>query len=255
MIFRMFFFTVLLGVLCTQGFYARAEQSQKKLVVDIASDHIDVTVGFSGASIEVFGDRRDINTDIIIVVEGPLRNVTIWKKARIMGTWVNRHYVYFKNIPMYYNFALSNPDLLDANPALMREKRVGVNALFEGDGIRKSGGVTDVVPFRDSLIEAKTEGRIFPQSHSEIVFMNDNFFRVSFKIPPSVPTGEYTIHSYLIKKGKIVDEDVDTLKVEQVGLNAFILKAAREDGFLYSIVCIVLAVVSGWFVSAVRVRT
>lgn len=255
MIPRSIVFMFLILALCTFGLRARAAPNQSKLVVDIASNHIDVTVGFSGASIEVFGDRRDSNADVVITIEGPRRNVTIWQKARIMGTWVNRHYVYFKNIPMYYNYGISNPELFHTKAALMKEKRVGVGALFEGDGIKKSGSIDDITPFKDSLVEAKTKGKIFPEGASDITFLSENFFRVSFKLPPSVPTGEYTVRSYLIKKGKVIDEDVDTLKVEQVGLNAFILKTAREDGFLYSLVCIILAVVSGWFVSVVRVRT
>ena len=56
-----------------------------QFAVETAHDHIDITVGFTGSSIELFGDRRDPGTDIAIVVEGPEKDVTIWKKRTCYG--------------------------------------------------------------------------------------------------------------------------------------------------------------------------
>ena len=68
------------------------------------------------------------------------------------------------------------------------------------------------------------------------------------------PTGTYKIRSFLFKEGKLMETDMDTLKVEQVGLNAFVFEAAHKHEALYGAFCVILALVSGWFVGILRVR-
>ena len=224
------------------------------LVIGVANNHIDVTVGFSGSSIEVFGDRRDKKTDVAIVMEGPRKDVTIWQKDRVLGTWVNRYYTKFKEMPTYYNYAISaqgfSSSLLDA----MMENGIGHEALFHTVDTDESRKLKDKNIFQDALLRKNQEFGVFFQQPATIKFMNDNFFRVRFSLPPSAPTGEYTIHSFLIKDGKVVGKTIEMLTVEQVGLNAFIYKAAHEYSLIYALVCIFLALFCGWLAGALRVK-
>ena len=79
-------------------------------------------------------------------------------------------------------------------------------------------------------------------------------FRVKFKIPPSAATGEYTIKSYLIKNGKVMQTQEKKLVVDQVGLNAFVRSSAHDYSFIYAMICIIFGVTSGWFVSVLKVK-
>lgn len=228
--------------------------SQDPLIVDLSSDHIDVSVGFSGSEMVLFGDRRDKDSDVAIVVEGPERAITVWKKARFFGTWINRHFVRFNKTPVYYNYALSNPDLIVQSPDLGKKYRIGVPQMMATQSIKKSGGVDNVDEFKQFLIKRRVASGNFSEKSADIKFLSDNFFKVSFKIPPSVPTGDYKISSFLIKDGQVIEAKSRILSVEQVGVNAFVLKASRDNAFLYSIFCIVFAALSGWVVSIIRVR-
>lgn len=224
------------------------------MIVDLASDHIDVTVGFSGSTIELFGDRRDKDAQVAIVVEGPERSITIWKKERILGTWINRYYTKFNKIPVYYNYALSHDDIVTKHQEIAKRHRVGIAEMMSTRSIKKSDSVENFDEYKNFLIDMRQKIEAFPKTHEKIKFLNDHFFRVSFKIPPSVPTGEYKISSILIKDGQVIQARENTLRVKQVGLNAFILKSSKEHAILYAIFCIVLASLSGWVVSIVRVR-
>lgn len=224
------------------------------MIVDLASDHIDVTVGFSGSTIELFGDRRDKDAQVAIVVEGPERSITIWKKERILGTWINRYYTKFNKIPVYYNYALSHDDFVIKYPDLAKKHRVGVAEMMSTRSIKKSDSIENIEEYRNFLISMRRKIGAFPKANEKIKFLNDHFFRVSFTIPPSVPTGEYKISSILIKDGQVIQARENTLRVKQVGLNAFILKSSKEHAILYAAFCIVLAGLSGWVVSIVRVR-
>lgn len=225
------------------------------LAVEIASEHIDVTVGFTGSSIELFGDRRNAEADIAIVVEGPRKEITVWQKARVMGTWVNRYYMTFENMPVYYNYATTiDGDVDDKLDLIMRHNGIGHMALFSSLDVRKSGSVIDAKPFQDALLRKKqAKGVYFPKA-ADIKFLNDHFFRVSFEIPASALTGEYKIHSYLIEDGRVSEKTMNILKVEQVGVNAFVYGLANNHSFAYALICIIFGLFSGWFSSVVRVR-
>ncbi len=222
--------------------------------VGIASNHIDITVGFDGSSIELFGDRRDKKAVVAIVVEGPKKNVTIWKKAKIMGTWVNFHYAKFKKIPTYYNYAISTDKISKVLSKAMTQNAIGHEALFNKVNSEKNKKREDIEIFQDALLQKNYDLGVFFEKPAEIDFINDNFFHASFKVPPSAPTGDYKIHSFLIKNGKVVNHIINDLKVEQVGLNAFIYKSAQNYSFVYAMFCIFLALFAGWLVSSVRVR-
>ncbi len=222
--------------------------------VGIASNHIDVTVGFDGSSIELFGDRRDKKAVVAIVVEGPKKNVTIWKKAKVMGTWVNFHYAEFKKIPTYYHYAISADNISKALSKVMMKNAIGHDALFEKVNDDTNKSLKNIKLFQDALLRKNYELGAFFEKPAEIKFINDNFFRVSFDVPAGAPTGNYKIHSFLIKNGKLINHITDALKVEQVGLNAFIYKSAQNYSFIYALFCIFLALFSGWLVSSLRVR-
>jgi uncharacterized protein (TIGR02186 family) len=227
----------------------------QELAVEIASNHIDITVGFTGSRIDVFGDKRDSDTDVAVFVIGPEKTITVWEKAPVLGAWINRHYAHFKRQPGYYNYATSFvDDELVANQQMMLENRIGVEALFEKADMKFSGDPQDKQKFIDALVAQKRKTGIYPEKPAEMKFLNENFFRAGFNIPAGAPIGEYKIHSFLIKKGVVVEADIDVLKVEQVGLNAFILLVAKRYEMLYSLFCIMVAAFAGWFVSAIRVR-
>ena len=108
--------------------------------------------------------------------------------------------------------------------------------------------------FEEALLTEKTEKNVFFENPVKINFLNDHFFRARFDVPPSAPTGEYKIRSFLIKDGNLLAKDLDLLKVEQVGLNAFIFNAAHDYSLLYALICIILALFSGWLVSVLKIR-
>lgn len=230
------------------------ENDRKNLAVEIARDHVDVTVGFAGTSVEIFGDRRDKKTDVAIVLTGPLRDITIWKKERVMGTWVNRYFMSYKNMPIYYHYALSSEKDDKKTQKMLLENNIGYDAILKNVKRDYSPAIKDFEIYDTALLTKKRYGGVYFDDSANIMFLNDNFFRLRFMIPPSAPTGEYTVHSYLIRDGVVKQHSQSSLIVEQVGLNAFLYNAARDYSLVYALVCIVIGLFSGWLVSVLKVR-
>ena len=250
----MMFLRTLIAVLIFSAVPLISQASPDDMAIGIASDHIDITVGFTGSSIELFGDRRDVRSDIAIVVEGPEKNVTIWKKDRVMGTWMNRYNAKFKDMPVYYHYAISAETIDEKLKQVMQERAIGHEALFAKVNGKKAKKKKNIEVFQKALVEKSSVLGTYFEQPAKIKFFNDYFFRVSFPIPPSAPTGNYKIRSYLIKDGEVLEDTMNLLKVEQVGLNAFIYKSAHNYSFIYAVICIGIALFSGWLVSVLRVK-
>ena len=224
-------------------------QKEDEFFVELALNHIDITTGFTGAEIRLFGYRKYKDSEIAIYIKGPEKNMTIWKKAKVLGAWVNRYSETYKHMPLYYDYALGKPEEDTAkNESLFLKNGIGVLSLFPVD--QRS----EKTNFRDALIADREKSRLYPIKPKEIRFLNENFFRVTFQVPAAAPTGQYSIESFLIKNGKILERDTESLAVEQVGLNAFLFNAAKDQAVLYALSCIVFALVTGWFFSAIRVK-
>lgn len=232
----------------------RPVYAQDALAVEIAKDHIDITVGFTGSSIELFGDRRDPDAVVAIVVEGPRKDVTIWKRAQIFGAWINSSFVKFHDIPAYYSYSFSGEEQSAKENFLFIKHGIGHEGMFSHVKTKHSKSVNDFSPYEKALVEQKIANGLYFKKKSEMVFLNENFFRVHFDIPGAAPTGEYKIHSFLIKDGKVIEREETSLKVGQVGLNAFVFNAAHEYSVFYALFCIFLALFSGWFASVLKVR-
>ncbi len=245
-----FYFSCLLALFCL----TTPVEAKNDLAVEIASDHIDITVGFAGSSIELFGNRNDPDAMVAIVVEGPRKDVTIWKRAQILGAWVNSSFVTFHDIPSYYSHSFSGEAQNSKGNFLFLKHGIGHDGIFSHVKTKQSKSVKDFLPFEKAFLEQNITNGLYFKNKAEMIFLNENFFRVHFEIPGAAPTGDYKIHSYLIKDGKILEHDETRLKVGQVGLNAFVFDAAHEYAVFYALFCIFIALFSGWFASVLKVR-
>ncbi len=225
----------------------------QELFTQTAREKIDVTVGFVGSSIEVFGSRKQPKHDVVIVVEGPTVSIDIWKKARILGAWVNASSVNFKSMPGYYQYATSLDENKETTQVILRKNGIGYDALFDENPV-KTKNPTELKTFQDALKDKKRRDAVYFAKSAELKFLSNTFFRVHFEVPAAAPTGNYKIHSYLLQNGEIIQHDISMFKVEQVGLNAFIFDVAHKYSTLYALVCIFLAIFAGWLVSVLKVR-
>ena len=89
----------------------RAEQ----VVAGLSQNRVAITANFDGSEIVVFAAvARDApppegKLDVIVTIEGPLAPVTVWRKARRMGIWVNTEAVEIGSAPSFYAIAATGP--------------------------------------------------------------------------------------------------------------------------------------------------
>lgn len=235
---RLFILSLL--IVCAGIFPALAQDNH--LTIDLAQRSVNITMGFSGANLSLFG-VKDQPGDIAIIIKGPERRIVVRRKDQVAGIWMNRESVAFRNVPVYYDLALSKPERDMAATDLLQEHGIGLDALnFHALGHDKPETVRT---FREALIRNKQIEGYFPLEPKNILFLNDNFFRANFYMPANVPNGEYDIVTYLFKDGALVSKDDTKLRVGQVGFSARMFRFAYLHGIAYGLVAVMLALLSG----------
>jgi uncharacterized protein (TIGR02186 family) len=232
----------LLGLVALLTGPARAEP----VVADLSSHLIAITTGFTGASVVLFG-ATDGAADVVAIIRGPERDVTIWRKGKIAGVWANTESVTFANIPSFYAVAASRPlnDIL--SPAAATLYKIGTDHL-------KFEPKTPTDPdrarvFADALIEVRKRANVFSPSHEKIAFLGDRLFRTTFFFPANVPTGTYLVEVFLVRDKDVVGGQTTPLIVSKVGIDAAVFDFARQNAVAYGAIAVMMAVMAGWIAS------
>jgi len=231
---------VLLTGLCVSG-VARAEP----LNVDVADDYVEITSGFTGTDLVVFGNKGQ-SGDVVVVLEGPERDSVVRRKERTFGAWINRASLRFENTPLYYDYALSADSETDfLSETIRKDRRLGLSSLmFTPEKKRYDAKTTKL--FQEALIRNQQKNSLYPLKPQKVSFLGDDLFRADFHLPANVPSGEYKVRALLVHDGQIVYEQVEGFQVGLTGFSAGIYKFAMDYSFLYGLLCVGIACIAGW---------
>ena len=232
---------LVLSQLCW-GWAAQAEG----LVADLTSHLIAITTGFTGASVVLFG-ATDGPGDVIVAVRGPEREMTIRRKNRVAGVWVNTQQVTFANLPSFYAVATSRPMADILSPGAAAFYRLGIANLKLAASTPAPSVVVDA--FRTALERTQQAAGLFIERIGKVDFLGERLFRTTITFPANVPTGTYLVEVFLVRDKDVVSGQTTPLVVSKVGVDAAVFEfSMRQPGF-YGVIAVLTAVVAGWLAS------
>jgi uncharacterized protein (TIGR02186 family) len=212
------------------------------LVADLSKRRIDITLGFSGADVLLFG-ATDSGGDVVVVVRGPEQKVTVRRKERVLGLWVNREWVTYEQTPAFYYVASSKPLESVATDGTLAGIEVGLDHIRLKPADSSEGA--DTRPFRDALIRAKQREGLYGGT-GQVSFIGGRLFRTTVSFPATVATGPYTVEVFLLRDGKVETAQRWPLFVTKVGMSAAVVERAHLTPIIYGLVAVFIAVVAGW---------
>lgn len=220
-----------------------AAQNAPALSLDIAEKSIDITTGFNGAELIVYGTRR-AEGDIAVILRGPEQDMVVRRKTRVLGLWMNGRGMIFQDVPGFYDLAASRRPLSQiASPDELRRYNIGLNAFnFE----TREGDSNRVSSFREAMIRNQQFKGLFPLESRQITFIDADFFRVNFFLPANVPPGIYHVDAYLLQNGTVSAMRSAEIKVAQSGTSAEIYLFAQNQSFFYALIAVLIALFFGW---------
>jgi len=222
-----------------------AQAQGRPLQLEMADEQVDITTGFDGTRIVLFGTTDRDNPNLAVTLRGPERTVIIRRKDHIMGAWMNRDSIEFRRVPSYYDYAATlNEQQLAEFPKMLEDGFIGVDHLGFYDEDAQADDEAGV--FRDALIRGFQKKGFYPIKPVTPEFMSPRFFKVAFTLPPGVPTGLYTAEAIMFDGDVILARETQTLQVGQVGFNARVYLFAENHSFFYGLFAVLMALISGW---------
>ncbi len=216
------------------------------VVADLSSHIIAISSGFTGASVVLFG-ATDGPGDVIAVVRGPERAMTVRKKGRVAGIWVNVDSMTFSNVPSFYAVVASRPLDEAVLPAAAALYRIGTANLKLA--AKPPIAAERARHFAEALILEQQRAGLYAGEIGKIAFLGERLFRASISFPANVPTGAYLVEVFLVRNKDVVGGQTTPLIVSEVGLDAAVSDFATRQSAAYGAIAVLTAVVAGWLAS------
>ena len=196
-------------------FAARGAEAQT-LAADLSSHVIGITTGFVGANLVLFGST-DKPGDIAIVVRGPPTDMTVRKKGKILGVWINRSSAVFHDAPSFYAVAASKPLKDIALPENLARHAIGL----ENVKLQPTEPISEpqLGAFRAALIDNQEKIDLYRGAVAPVTFLGAHLFRADMFFPANVPTGSYSVEVVLLSGGEVVSAQTTPLIVSRIGFS------------------------------------
>lgn len=248
---------LLLATLLSGGAMAQApvppgqvQATTPALTADLSTDRVEITTGFTGASVLVFGATENLigpetGEDVAILAWGPPQPTVVRRKVNVAGFWVNGPSATFPEIPGFYALAATRPvwDLLPEDRR--RTARLGLEVL----PLRAVGAQAPA--FRAALLDLKQQDGRWQEYAAPVAVAGGRLFSARISFPDTVQTGDYRIEVLLLRERRIVARQELFLRVDRVGTAASIAQVARTMPLVYGVGCILLAAFAGWLGSII----
>ena len=235
--------------------------AEPRLITDLSQSRIDISYRFAGAELLIFGaiqypgGRAPAEPPgIAVVLRGPADPLTVRKKERVAGIWMNTQALRFESAPGFYAVATTAPvrALLDERNAAIYE--IGLHHLQLSPATAADAETTR--RFQDGLVALrKSEGLFVEQPYG--VNVTDNvLYRARIPIPSAVPVGNYKAEIYLIGNGKVRARSAAPVIIDKSGFERAIYVFAHAHSLLYGVAAVAVALALGWLAGTVnRKRT
>jgi uncharacterized protein (TIGR02186 family) len=221
---------------------AAAPVRAEPLIADLSESVVRITTGFTGTKVLLFGAKED-KGHVVVIVEGPRHALTVRRKDRIAGIWVNRAEVRFRDVPSFYQVLSSDP-LEQWLPLQTRNTyQIGVEYLKMQP--EEDVGPAEAARFRDALIRNMQRIGRYGVLEGKVTVLSGQLFRADLYLPANLPTGFYKIEVMLVRDGDVKSIQSTPLLVTKSGIGAEVYDMAYSYPALYGLLAIVIAIVAG----------
>lgn len=253
---------ILALVLVAAGLLAKSALAED-LEIGLSSEKISINSSFAGTQVAVFGVVENADPeiveaggyDIVVVIDGPPKDVVVRQKQRTAGIWVNGRSMKFGDVPSFYSLAATRP--LDQIGDAARRKMLELGA--ENIIYRSVGGSRELEDeenaqreeFKRSLTRLRASNGLFVENYNAVKFLSPTLFRARVVVPANVPIGYHRARAYLFRDGEFIITRSTLLEVAKSGFEQTTYDLAHRNGLLYGIVAVIIAMLTGWLASVV----
>jgi uncharacterized protein (TIGR02186 family) len=223
--------------------------AEETAVMHLEPNLVLMGASYNGTHVYLTGEvPRD--AEVLVRLSGETTADTFQEKGRVLGIlWMNKETITFHHIPKTYHIyapASITASDLSSDPK-WQALGIGFNALKKEVTLTPEREDMDL-QFGEFL-KLKTKQGLYGIHENAVAYQNmtegKKSFQADLTIPCSIPQGTYTVTTFIVKDGKILQADNQKLKIEETGLPAIINFLAFRHGVLYGILAVVIAIGAG----------
>ncbi|WP_417719426.1 TIGR02186 family protein [Salipiger sp.] len=232
-----------------------APAAAEEVVMGLSKSSVSISTDFDGSEILIFGAvkrevaiRPDPPLQVIVTVEGPKEPVTVWRKARRLGIWVNSEAVEVDSAPTFYAVATSAPlgEVLSEVEDLRHD--ISIPRAIRSVGAPMT--ILDSQSFTNALIRIRERAGLYHLDEGAVQLRESTLFDTAIAMPANITEGLYMTRVFLTRGGKVVASHSTEIDVRKVGLERWLYNLSRSQPLIYGLMSIAIAVLAGWGASA-----
>ncbi|MGB3408887.1 MAG: TIGR02186 family protein [Jannaschia sp.] len=228
----------------------------EEIVADLSQDRVSISTSFDGSEILVFGAvKRNAPAPtgtplaIIVTIAGPDQAVTVRRKDRRFGIWINTDGIEVERAPSFYAVASSIP--LARALSETEDVRWKISTHRKLSAIGATSTAENTPDFLEALVRVRETAGLYAVEEETIQLRDSTLFSTSIALPAALTEGNYTTRIFLTRGGAVVDSYETSIYVQKVGLERFIYALAHEQALIYGLLSLAIAIAAGWIASAV----
>lgn len=231
-----------------------AELPRETVQADVSTRNVPVTSNFSGTEIVVFGavdHSRQSSAeaglyDVVIVVVGTPTRLTVRKKGKMAGIWLNTDAITFDSVPSYYAIASTRPIDEIASPEVLKSTGIGFDYVpMELAKSSEGRSAPDIRAFRQAIVTLKAKDRLYATNEYAVAFIGRSLFRASIDVPANVVVGPFETRVFLFRNGELLSQYKTSLELQRQGFEEAMYGLAFRRPLIYGIAMIAIAMSAG----------
>lgn len=233
---------------------AATSATGETIVSGLSQNRVSITADFDGSEILIYGAVKrdepapaDSPLNVIVTVQGPSTPLTIRRKERVAGIWINNAQVEVDRAPSFYVIATTRPlpEILTQTENLRH--KISIPSAIRAVGI--SNQASQAPDFVEALVRLRMADGTYGVKEGAVELNEDTLFRADVLLPANLTEGDYVVRLFLTRGGKVVAMQDRTINVRKEGLERFIYRMAIDAPILYGILAITIAALAGWAAS------
>ncbi|MEM9638475.1 MAG: TIGR02186 family protein [Pseudomonadota bacterium] len=233
-----------------------AVANAEEVVLGLSKDKISITTSFDGSDILIFGavKREEAIPDgppieVIVTVAGPSTPLTVRRKAKRLGIWVNTDAVEVDHAPSFYAVQTSGPLRNVLKDVEDLRHKISVPRAIRSVGAPSN--ISDSESFTEALIRIRSRSDLYQLREGAVTVSEQTLFRTAVRLPAALTEGNYVTRIFLTRDGQVISNYDTTIEVQKVGLERWLFELSRNQPLMYGIMSIAIAIAAGWAASAV----
>ncbi|SFU01076.1 TIGR02186 family protein [Sedimentitalea nanhaiensis] len=223
----------------------------EEVVLGLSKDKVAITTSFDGSEILIFGAvkrEEPIPTDaplqVVITVAGPSHPITVRRKSKQFGIWVNTDAVEVDRAPSFYAVATTGP--FSEVLSNVEDLRHGISINRAIRAVGAPATISDSASFTDAVIRIRSKAGLYQQLEGQVALDQQTLFRTALKMPADLTEGDYDTRIFLTRNGNVVSEYSTRIDVRKVGLERWLFSLSREQPLVYGLLSLAIAIAAGW---------